>query len=594
MRPARSARFGQIGDRARHAQHAVVAAGAQRELRERARHERPSRPRSSVERARSARPWSRAFSRAVARHLTAARGGRRGRESPRTIRRAARPAAPAAGTAATRDREIEPIAQRSGQARRVARDLRRRTAAGADRVAEEPARTRVHRADQHEPRGEDRRARRPRDSDRALLERLAQHFEHVPAELGHLVEEQHAVVREADLAGTRMLSAADERDVRDRVMRRAERPLRQQAACRSAGARRPSGWTSPRAPPRTSAAGGWPPLAWPSSSCRRPAGRPSARCGRRRRRSRAPAAPAPGRARPRSRRRTPSRRGAATGGTAAGDARNATGSFSADDRFGERADGIELEAFDDGGFAAVGMGQQQRRDSDARRAAAAIGSTPRAVWMPPSSDSSPSSRMSAMSRRVMCPAAARTPSAIGRSNDEPALRMSAGARFTVTRCGGNSNPEFRIALRTRSRLSRTLASGKSDHLKRRQAERDVDFDLHRDRPRSRTPRRSARRQASAMSDASGRTQIGFWPEIRVESRRCERSADVAAISADGRRGARRFRQRVGDGGSLSCREAIFSRVPGAMRFDVQPVQALDLGDGRVEELRDRRRACRRA
>jgi hypothetical protein len=33
-------------------------------------------------------------------------------------------------------------------------------------------------------------------------------------------------------------------------------------------------------------------------------------------------------------------------------------------------------------------------------------------------------------------------------------------RFTVTRCGGNSNPEFLIALRTRSRLSRTVASGR--------------------------------------------------------------------------------------------------------------------------------------
>ena len=30
----------------------------------------------------------------------------------------------------------------------------------------------------------------------------------------------------------------------------------------------------------------------------------------------------------------------------------------------------------------------------------------------------------------------------------------------MTRCGGNSKPELRIALRTRSRLSRTLASGR--------------------------------------------------------------------------------------------------------------------------------------
>ena len=64
-----------------------------------------------------------------------------------------------------------------------------------------------------------------------------------------------------------------------------------------------------------------------------------------------------------------------------------------------------------------------------------------------------------MSRRVRRPAAASMPSAMGRSNDAPALRTSAGARFTVTRCGGNSKPEFLMALRTRSRLSRTLASG---------------------------------------------------------------------------------------------------------------------------------------
>src|SRR6266850_5057908 len=52
------------------------------------------------------------------------------------------------------------------------------------------------------------------------------------------------------------------------------------------------------------------------------------------------------------------------------------------------------------------------------------------------------------------------PSAIGRSNDAPALRTSAGDKLIVMRCGGYSNPELRIANRTRSRLSRTLASGK--------------------------------------------------------------------------------------------------------------------------------------
>ena len=50
----------------------------------------------------------------------------------------------------------------------------------------------------------------------AFLERLSQDLEHVPAELRHLVEKQHAVVREADLAGARQCAAADQRDVGDR------------------------------------------------------------------------------------------------------------------------------------------------------------------------------------------------------------------------------------------------------------------------------------------------------------------------------------------------------------------------------------------
>ena len=101
-------------------------------------------------------------------------------------------------------------------------------------VAEKAARTRVHRADQHEAGGEDGRPRGARDGDAPFLERLAQHLEHVAAELEHLVEKQHAVMGEADFARPRLRSAADERGVRDRVMRRAERAI-------DAAGRRPGG-----------------------------------------------------------------------------------------------------------------------------------------------------------------------------------------------------------------------------------------------------------------------------------------------------------------------------------------------------------------
>ena len=99
------------------------------------------------------------------------------------------------------------------------------------------------------------------------------------------------------------------------------------------------------------------------------------------------------------------------------------------------------------------------------RATRAIGKTPRIDWIVPSSDSSPRSRMSPYSRRGRRPLAASTPTAMGRSYDVTRLRTLAGARLIVTRWAGNSKPEFRIALRTRSRLSRTLESGSPTILK---------------------------------------------------------------------------------------------------------------------------------
>ena len=44
----------------------------------------------------------------------------------------------------------------------------------------------------------------------SVFERLPQDLEHVAAELEHLVEKQHAVVGEADLAGARLRPPTDE------------------------------------------------------------------------------------------------------------------------------------------------------------------------------------------------------------------------------------------------------------------------------------------------------------------------------------------------------------------------------------------------
>ena len=67
-------------------------------------------------------------------------------------------------------------------------------------------------------------------STRALLERLAQGVERDPGELGQLVEEEHAAVRQRELAGSRHGAAADEPLSGDRVMRRPERALADQPA----------------------------------------------------------------------------------------------------------------------------------------------------------------------------------------------------------------------------------------------------------------------------------------------------------------------------------------------------------------------------
>jgi hypothetical protein len=65
--------------------------------------------------------------------------------------------------------------------------------------------------------------RRARDGDHARFQGLAQHLQGLPAPFRQLVEEQHAVVRERDFAGTRIGPAADQRRRARPVVRRAKR-----------------------------------------------------------------------------------------------------------------------------------------------------------------------------------------------------------------------------------------------------------------------------------------------------------------------------------------------------------------------------------
>jgi len=85
-------------------------------------------------------------------------------------------------------------------------------------------------------RGERHVAVGARDLDLAGLERLPQRIQHRPLEFGQFVEEQHAQMREADLARPHLEPAPDQSRHRRRMMRAAERPrARQPAAVERSG-----------------------------------------------------------------------------------------------------------------------------------------------------------------------------------------------------------------------------------------------------------------------------------------------------------------------------------------------------------------------
>ena len=120
----------------------------------------------------------------------------------------------------------------------------------------------------------------------------------------------------------------------------------------------------------------------------------------------------------------------------------------------------DVDACDDGGLGRVVGGHEERPRRRCARQCSATGSTPRtgrtrAVERQLAEDDATRSR----SPGLTTPVAPRMPSAIGRSKAAPSLRRSAGARLTVMRSTGKSKPAFRMAARTRSRLSRTVESG---------------------------------------------------------------------------------------------------------------------------------------
>lgn len=100
--------------------------------------------------------------------------------------------------------KVNPVEQRPAHALAVPEDRPRKTLAEVRRIARVPAGTRIHRGDQRETSGKRHRPRRPTDQNVPVLERLPEMFEDVARELGELIEEQNAAVRERDFPRLRV------------------------------------------------------------------------------------------------------------------------------------------------------------------------------------------------------------------------------------------------------------------------------------------------------------------------------------------------------------------------------------------------------
>ena len=123
------------------------------------------------------------------------------------------------------DLDVDSIEQRTRDAIAISKDSLRRAVTTSGRMTEVSARTGIHRRDELELRRKLHLSGGARDVNASRLERLTQHFEHATIELGQLVEKQHAVMRERDLARPRIAAATNECDSGCRVVGRTVRTM---------------------------------------------------------------------------------------------------------------------------------------------------------------------------------------------------------------------------------------------------------------------------------------------------------------------------------------------------------------------------------
>ena len=151
------------------------------------------------------------------------------------------------------------------------------------------------------------------------------------------------------------------------------------------------------------------------------------------------------------------------------------------------------------------------RNRSSASARTTVPGTPRSD---PSSPSSPRNAMPSTRSGSSAPDATSTPMAIGRSSPAPPLRSPDGARFTVTRRRGQLRPLDKRAARTRSRDSRTAASGRPTTVN---PGRPFETWTSTNTMVPSTPERTAEGIAAIMTPPIGGARTGAGP-IRLDGR----------------------------------------------------------------------------
>ena len=179
------------------------------------------------------------------------------------------------------DVQIDAIEQRAGHAGQVSLDQRRRARAVVQNVSIIAALAGIHCRGQHEAGGKRQRHCSAGNRHFAVLERLAQHVQHMAVEFRQFIQKQHAVVRQADFS--RPAASSLRRSGRHPKWCGAERET---DASRSVppgrkASRRPSGSLSFQSPHRNSSEAESSEAGAQALSCRNPEARSERCCARR-------------------------------------------------------------------------------------------------------------------------------------------------------------------------------------------------------------------------------------------------------------------------------------------------------------------------